>query len=310
MSFYFPPDPEKIISAAESLAMNAVFEENFLLIGHRLGNFREYPLNVNRKRYLKDYKNTSELMIKSFTEYGLNALELDLRLGPDGMVYVVHDKIKKHISEECLSWLSENSFEKLLVRFIENGFCRNKKLFIELKLSPKIFHPQKQSFFPDIVSCSEKRLIEEIFSVLKRVYSVYPEKKEEIRNSVGFISFSLAALHTAYVISEGIYEYHLITTTDQFLKKSLSRALFYIPLTSEEKTKIIYSEWLTGIWFDPRYIIDPVQTFLEINEQRRNRLQFYVSSYGMDFSKLLNRFCPETGAKLPLKGIIFDIGAD
>lgn len=307
MSFYFPPDPEKIISAAESLAEAAVLEKDFLLIGHRLGNFRHYPLNVNRKRYLKDYRNTSELMIKSFTEYGLNALELDLRLGPDGMVYVVHDKIKKNIGGECLSWLSENSFEKLLVRFIENGFSADKKLFIELKLSPKIFHPRKRSFFPDTVSSSEKKLIEEIFSVLDRIISVYPDRKEEIRKSVGFISFSLAALHSAYALSEEIYEYHLITTTDQFLKKSLSRALFYIPLTSEEKTKIICSEWLTGIWFDPRYITDPVRTFLEINEQRRNRLKFYVSSYGMEFSKLPDRFIRENGEKLPLKGIIFDI---
>lgn len=307
MSFYFPPDPEKIIKAAESLAESAILEKDFLLIGHRLGNFRHYPLNVNKKRYLKDFINTSELMIKSFTEYGLNALELDLRLGPDGMAYVVHDRIKKNIGRECLSWLSENSFEKLLIRFIENGFSNDKKLFVELKLSPKIFHPKKQGFFPDAVSSSERRLIEEIFSVMKRVSSVYPDRREEIRRSVGFISFSLAALHTAYAVSEEIHEYHLITTTDHFLKKNLSRALFYIPLNTEEKTKITYSEWLTGIWFDPKYIADPVQTFLEINEQRKNRLQFYVSSYGMDFSKISGRFFSERGEKLPVKGIFFDI---
>lgn len=307
MTYAFPFDSSLITQAGRDLQELVHPDSRFSVIGHRIGDHLHYPTNVNKTKYLTNYKPTTRLMDSAFLNHGLNGIELDVRLAGDGNVYVVHDKIKKDLKEESWAYLRENSLEVFLRHFIENEYYVENKIFIEIKLSPKIFHQKKQSFLPDVVNRSEKLLMDKLFMTLEMVFSDYPDVREEVRNSIGFISFSLAALHYSYVCSRGGHELFLITTTDQFLKRSLSRAMFYMPLTPSEKARIQYSEWLTGIWFDPVYIDNPVETFLGINEMRRNPLKFYVSTYGMKFHKLLDKFRTPNSEHFPVSGMIFDM---
>lgn len=310
MSYAFPFNPQIVWEAGEKIRTSVLADSRFYLIGHRMGDHRHYPTNANRPKWLGGYKSTRELMDRAFQTYGLNGIELDVRLGGDGNVYVVHDKIKKNLPDLSWDYLRENSWEKLIRHFIEKEYYIENRIFIELKLSPKLFHRKKQSFLPDVVSQSEKQLIDTLFMELGHILSEYPDTREEIQRSIGFISFSLAALHYAYVTSLASHEYFLITTTDQFMKKSVSRALFYIPLTPSEKARIQYAEWLTGIWFDPAYIDKPVETFLGINSLRRNPLKFYISTYGMKFPKLLQKFQSSRAMEFPVSGVIFDLEGD
>ncbi len=307
MTYAFPFDPDTILQACDSFRSLVQADSTFYAIGHRIGDHLHYPTNVNKEKYLAPYKNTKDLMDAAFRSHGLNGIELDLRLGPDGVVYVVHDKIKKNLSPLAFRYLEQNSLELFLRHYIENEYYVENRIFIEIKLSPKIFHLKKQSFLPDVVNNSEKRLIDQIFLTLEQVLSGYPNTRDDVSRSIGFISFSLAALHYAYVICRKSHEFFLITTTDQFMKRTLSRAMFYIPLTPAEKSRIQYAEWLSGIWFDPLYIDDPVETFLRINELRRNPLKFYVSTYGMKFQKLLEKFNTPNAKHFPVSGMIFDL---
>jgi glycerophosphoryl diester phosphodiesterase len=307
MSYAFPFQPDALIKAEGELLSLTRQNGPFFRIGHRIGNHLEYPTNVNKRKYILGYKNTCELLDDAFSKSGLTGIELDVRLGPDGVVYVVHDKIKKELKSECWDYLKENSLEKFLRHWIEKEYYKLGKVYIELKLSPKIFHLQKQSFLPDVVNESEKKLIDTLFLTMTRIMEDYQTNQAEISQSIGFISFSLAALHYAFVVSGFRHSMYLITTTDQFMKRSLSRAMFYVPLTPAEKSRIQYSEWLSGIWFDPVYIDDPVSTFLEINKLRKNPLEFFVSTYGMKYSKLLEKFQTPLAKEFPVSGMIFDL---
>ncbi|MCC5815296.1 MAG: hypothetical protein JJT78_11105 [Leptospira sp.] len=307
MTYSFPFDPNTILQASSQVTNLVHPDSNFNLIGHRIGDHLNYPTNVNKEKYIDRYSNTATLMDRAFLNHGLNGIELDVRLGADGVVYVVHDKIKKSLKPKSVAYLEENSLEKFINHFIEKDYFVENKIYIEIKLSPKIFHIHKQSFLPDVVSQSEKKLIDSLFLTLERVLSNYPNTREEIQKSIGFISFSLAALHYAYAVSRVNHDLFLITTTDQFMKRSLSRAMFYVPLSPDEKARIQYSEWLTGVWFDPIYIDNPVETFLSINELRRNPLKFYISTYGMKFPKLLKKFQSPRASEFPVSGMIFDL---
>lgn len=307
MTYAFPKNPSELLNASNLLKNLVKVDSKFYLIGHRIGDYLNYPTNVNKEKYIPYYKNTIDLMDAAYLKYGLNGIELDLRLASDGSIYIVHDKIKKKIKPLSLKYLQENSLELFLKYYIEKEYYIENKMFIEIKLSPKIFHVKKQSFLPDVVNDSEKRLIDKLFLTIERVLSEFPEIRGEVSQSIGFISFSLAALHYAYVICPYPHEFFLITTTDQFIKRSLSRVMFYIPLTPAEKSRIQYAEWLSGIWFDPYYIDNPVETFLEINELRKNPLKFYISTYGMKFSKLLDKFQNPLAKEFPVSGMIFDL---
>lgn len=296
--------PEQITSYMQDLGPLLEFPETPEVIGHRIGDFQHYPTNVNKKKYLKKYKDIIPMMDFAFLNSGLSGIELDIRLWGMDRVSVVHDKAKKDLSEESIQYLERNALELVLKHFIEQGYYKNRKIYIELKLSGKLFHPGSRSFLPDIVSKYEKNLIEKLAECLESVVQEHPDSAE-IRKSIGFISFSLAALHYAYTIFGLHHKLYLITTTDQFMKKSISRAMFYVPLTEQTRLKICYSEWLTGIWFDPYYLDEPVETFLLMNENRKNPLEFYLSTYGMKKKKLIKKF--KDKKRLPVRGVIFEL---
>lgn len=299
------PLEEQIHSYYKEIASCVDADKETVLIGHRIGDYRKYPVNLNRARFVEKYDSVTDMIDRAFNESGLSGIELDVRLwGKHEQVSVAHDQIRKKYSDEAAAYLEENSFENVLEHFIRKRYYEEHKLYIELKLSRKIFHAKTRRMFADAVNEYESRLIERINSILEEVCR-HHSAADKIRESIGFISFSLAALHKMYLVSEVHYPLYLITTTDQFMKKSLSRAMFHIPLTEPQLVKIRYAEWLTGIWFDPYYLDDPAGTFLALNATRKKPLEFFLSTYGMKPANLLKKF--RDRPRLPVQGIIFEL---
>ncbi len=307
-NFPFPRNRISLENAFNRLKNYIEPKENFNFVGHRLGDFLHYPKNVNEVEYIKTYKGTTELMQKGFNDSGLNGLELDLRKSSDGEVYVTHDEIKNELHPDSLNYLSNNTFYKFINNYIDNQYYKYNKLFIELKVSPKILDIETFSLFPDTLNLTEKQLIENIFTILDKALIPYPELKGEIKKSISFVSFSKRSLEYAFEYSKDIYEYFLIVSTNQFIKKELSPLLYYTPFDENQILAIKKADWLTGIWFDPFHVDNLFEIFLDINSNREKKLKYYVSTYGMDFNELLNKFKSSfRNSKLPVSGMIFDI---
>jgi glycerophosphoryl diester phosphodiesterase len=270
-------------------------------IGHRLGDHFSYPKTVNEDKKLSNYKSVSDMMDTSFTALNLTGIELDVRLWNDKVVCIVHDKIKNILSTESEHYLTQNTLDKVLAHFIEKGYYKTCSLYIEVKLSGKFFH--KTGLFPDVITEHEKKLIQSLILSIEAMIANHPDK-DTIRRSIAILSFSLSALHFFYKESAATYRLYLIISTDQFMKKNLSRVLFYFPLTENQKVKIQFSEWLTGLWFDPSYIQNPGNTLNDINAMRKKPLELYLSSYGMKPEKLINKL--QKGKKLCIHGVIFE----
>ncbi|MCB1192463.1 MAG: hypothetical protein H7A23_19365 [Leptospiraceae bacterium] len=273
------------------------------IIGHRIGDYKHYPKNLNDAKDIHKYKDIVAMIDHAFLNQGLTGIELDLRQWNNNHICVVHDTIRKNVSSQGEEYIVKNSLENVLTHFIEKGYYKHKKLFIEIKVSGKFFRFKDKTFFPDYVSKEERHFIGSVFSSTEEIILKYPDK-QQIRNSINFISFSLAALHYAYRSGDENYALYLILSTNQFMKKFLSRFFSYIPLTEAEKLRIQYSEWLKGLWFDPYYLQNPVETLQEINSQRKNKLELFISTYGMDPQKLLEKFKGKD--KLEIHGVIFE----
>ncbi|MCB1160545.1 MAG: hypothetical protein KDK45_23800 [Leptospiraceae bacterium] len=295
---------EKIQSYLDKLEEFVEFSSSMKIIGHRFGAHKKYPKNLNRRKLIEQYSETHDLADFAFSFTGLNSLEMDIRLWKDGNVYIVHDKLKKKLPSEARMYMFNNSLEKFIRTFIEKEYYKKHHIYLELKLSGKIFDISNFQFFPDILNPQEKALIERTIDTLESVLAAHPDK-ENIRKSIHFISFSLSSLHYLYTVSKNEYDTFLIVSTDIFMKKSLSKMFFYFPLTEKEKSRIIFSEWLKGIWFDPKQIKNPMKTFHYINQERKNKLKFFLSSYGMKPEKLFKKL-KGSGEKLPIEGVIFE----
>lgn len=307
-NFPFPKDPKAIQESVKNLESLILPQTPFYFVGHRMGNFTNYPKNLNKSNYIPQYKSTIELMEYGYLTYGLNALEFDVRLGHDGNVYVTHDELSITPQSPGWDYLKNNSLGILLTHFLKHKYYQTKKLFIEIKVSPKLMDSSATHYFPDQLSDSEKKLIDSVLLVIDSLVYSHAEEKEQILKSLNFLSFSLSALRYVAQSTSFQHETYLITTTNQPIKKELSPLFFYTPFTPKEMERIRHAEWLTGIWYDPFHLDNSIQLFTELNIFRRNKLTFYISTYGMKFDDLVNKLKTEPHReKLPVSGIIYDL---
>lgn len=274
------------------------------IIGHRMGDHKHYPVNVNKDSLLITYKPVCNMMDEAFLEKGLTGIELDVRLWKKENISVVHDAIEPTISNIGEKYLSNNSIENIIKHFIDQKYYKDRKLFIELKINMKFFDFRSFSFFPDMLSELEKISIHKTMEKIEATIASY-EEKERIAESICIISFNISALHYAFYCSHYPFPFYLIISTNQFLKKFLSRFFSYIPLTDKEKQRIQYSEWIRGIWFDPNFLSSPVQTLTDINAKRKNKLEFFLSTYGMQPEKLFKKL-KSCKTKIAISGLIFE----
>ena len=305
-TFAFPFNAQIIKESTDQILKYSEKSDPFYIIGHRLGNHKRYPINYNGDTPLVNYENTTTLMDNAFLTYKLTGLELDVRMGLNGIIYVTHDKIETS-TYESEDFLKNNTLYKFLNHFIEKDYFKSNRLFIEIKFDQKFFSFENFSFFPDKLNEAEKDLIASCLKIIDELASKNMKYRETILNSISFISFSLESLYYIHSLTPNIHELFLIVTTNQFLKEYLSYLVSHVPLNHREKERIQNADWLTGLWFDPLHIDMPKKTFSEINSKRKKPLSLYLSTYGMEFNKIMDLLKEEESPNLPLSGVIYEL---
>ena len=93
------------------------------------------------------------------------------------------------ITPEAPGWeyLKKNTLNIFLTHFIKNKYYLTQKLFIELKVSPKVIDTLGIHYFPDILTDKEKKLIDSTLIVIDSLVYNYPEEKSLILKSISFL---------------------------------------------------------------------------------------------------------------------------
>lgn len=293
------------------------FRKNIWYMGHRLGEFRHYPENLNQVDRLDAYKETREMMDEGFRYFGLNALEFDIRVpnkAPPGEepqeVYVVHDELAETLPPTCLAYLERNRLEHTIRHYIKKKYYETRFLGIELKVNKTVYDPEKGLWTS--THEYETRLARAGVAVIDRVCKEMKLTRavaRKVQASIGFSCFHLSALQAAQAAGGDRYRYYLIASTDRLWSGLANRLLWKNPpMRGGHLEKIAAAEWLTGIWFDPLFYDKPVTLFNDLNQRREKKLHFFVSTYYSGFPRLKSKLARERSLPpLPVQGLIFDL---
>lgn len=107
------------------------------------------------------------------------------------------------------------------------------------------------------------------------------------------------------------YRYYLIGTTNKILPIILNFIMEGLPrLNKFIKEKLNNTDWLTGVWFDPKWVNKYTKIFNRINENRikrqKHRLELFLSAYGLSYDDFIKSLT-ENGVLSDVTGIIFEI---
>lgn len=317
-------------------------KENLIITGHQLGNYQDYPKypgNISNKEF-----SVTGQMERSFACYNLTGVEADVQLGPDRKeVYIIHEKITdKFDNENDENWKKEkifhdkNTLKILLQKFIDlkndqyAGGCRirggERFLYIELKAT-KADSLDKNN--------EEAMVVKRSLDTISDVVSSYPEREEEIRKHIGFISFNYHLLNEVIKAGQGnkkikMHKLYYIACSNKTLGKAAACFCpelnnpddFFAPENKESDQKELWnlvnnSNELSGIWFSPADINNAIENFILLNKEREKKhlfqLEYFLSTYqksGDVFFSILDE-----GKNLKdnkyfyknIEGIIFDI---
>jgi hypothetical protein len=309
------------------------------VIFHRAGSFQEYAKNVNAKKFkygpgCTAVKDVAVLMDRSFDKLGADGIEIDAQTVAASSdfpsVYIVHDSIDEaKLSEKARSYLIKNTLTKVVGHFVQKQYFKpqhnrpsGRYLFIELKIPKEYLHLNHSPLNP-----KQKQYIEQIVTELQQAIESEAGSADmaaAIRRHIGFASFNLYALEYANEIAvrnnQSGYGFNFIAGTNRGFIGYLanifgSKEINY--LNADLTQRIISSEGLTGIWFDPAGINRMAATFNQINRSRETPLSLYISTYKLKQDTYLKRLrkgiaMDDDGQQIKLKnvrGLIFDIQA-
>lgn len=276
------------------------------IIGHRLGDYKKYPKDANSPQLISGYSSTTELMEKAFSETGLDGIELDVRGDSTGEIYVTHDELVEPLQEKSKEYLNKNTFSNFLEYFIKNKYYYKKKIYIEIKQKIPIFSLKKFNFVPDSMEHVNTDFLSSLIETIDRCISV-EEDKAVICSAINFISFHLSPLAYLHALAPDRHGCFYIITTNKSPEKYLAPLARHRALFPGECKRIRDADFLNGIWFDPFYLDNPARTLESLNEGREQRLEFYLSTYGMPLASLLEKLRKDP-EKLELHGLIYELG--
>ncbi len=293
------------------------FRPKPFFMGHRLGEFAHYPMNLNSLDRLAGYKETRDMLDEGFRNYGLSGLELDIRVkserpvnGEAETVYVVHDELSSNLPEPCQDYLDRNRFDALLRHYIAKKYYETKLLGVELKGNKRWYDPARGLLTSDPEY--ESRLARAGVATVDRVCREMKLKKSvarQVRGSIAFACFHLSALEAAFAAGGEGFRFYLIATTDRFWSGFLNQLIWKNPpLRGAIIAEIAAADFLTGIWFDPIFYDRPLALFNEINRRRARKLHFFISTYYSGFERLKQLLAAEQGQpRLPVEALFFDL---
>ena len=181
---YYDRRTKKCLGLAES--------HRLLKIGHQAGSFQRYPKDP--EKISKDTADISELMKKSFEDYRLDGIEIDIQVDCRSVVdeanrdiYIVHDNLESSPGPYATDYLKRNTLQKVLKVFTDAKYHeKGKYIYIEIKCknSERLDNRDKEA----------------ISGALKVIDDVIRESSaevaKEIRKHIGFASFNYMALET------------------------------------------------------------------------------------------------------------------
>lgn len=301
----------------DDLAELVDFQKDLIYIGHRMGEFRHYPENLNTTRRLDSYKEIPDMMDEGFRYFGLNGLEMDVRVanrppraGENQPVYVVHDPLVENLPAPCRAYLERNRLVTVIRHYVKKKYYETRFLGIELKLNRRHYDPAKG--FWTSAQEYERRLGPAAVAAIDQVCAdmkLTPAVRRKVQASIGFSCFHLGGLEAVQAAGGDRYKYYLIASTDRFWSGLANRILSKNPpLRGAHLDVIAGLDWLTGIWFDPLFYDRPVALFNDINARRSKKLHFFLSTYYSGFPRLKAKLAAERGQPpLPVKALFFDL---
>ena len=276
---------------------------------HKAGSYQEYAHNINcpefgekKNNKIVPIKSINDLMDYSFNILKAHGIEIDVNTIPGNSefnkVYVVHDAVDEEIlkknteaSNAAKAYLRGNSIDIVLDHFITKGYYRQgKSIHIELKIARRSRFSRYSELNND-----EKKYLQAVTSSVKKAIAdsgKNSQEQEKIRNHLCFLSFNLFALEeTKKLVADSGYKFNFIAATNRPFLGRLGwisdKELNY--LKPELIEKVIKADWLDNLWFDPYGMDDSIELFNSINEKRKNKLTFYISTYNLNLDELADK---------------------
>ncbi len=268
-----------------------------LLIGHQAGDYQRYPLSAKdltaeNLAAAGSYavRDVASLIDRAFETLGLTAVEIDvgkLRDVSQTEVYVIHDRpdAKDLQPGGARAYLKRNTLEKVLAHFYwKSHHRRGRWIFIELKTDKEMG-----------VGEADRDLVERTVSVVHQAAA----GRDSV--NVGFASFNYEVLELAHDEAGALeLETYWILNTSRWLRH-VGRLNGKRPVSAATRKLLETSAFLTGVWFDPRWLPDYDDIFARARTARRNKtpplkpLRYSMSTYYStmnEFEKLMAKRPP------------------
>lgn len=275
-------------------------------MGHRLGDYRHYPLNLKKEQSIRHYKSVGQMMKEAFIYFGLTGVEFDVRLflKGDETIYITHDPLgyPDDIGPQGRHYLQNSTLELLLDTYIQEKYYEIGPLGIELKSQP-VLRGERGYFSHDMAYMG--RLISALQRLLGRMLG-RGRLAKKIRSRLLFASFDLPALERLHREIGPDYGCYLILTAENRLLGGLGKLVYHNdPLWKKQKERIGRAHFLCGIWFDPAFMQEPGLTISELSAQRSRPLEVYLSTYYSGRELLAARLA--RGPRLRVQGLFFEL---
>lgn len=301
------PDWTKRYDQATRANSEAAPVGSFLHIGHRAGSFEEYARTINGELPTRP-RAVTELMDLSFTELGLNAIEIDVRRSPlegDTSAVVVHDRISPgDLSRTAREYIRANTLSGLLRHYLAKGYhVQGKRIFVELKAS----NAAK-------LDVEARESIDRTAAALTTTLQGRADA-ETARRHVELISFNQHALeHARQALGTAAkaHKLHLILTSNrhpeftyQLIRSDLR------PVDASLVSWLGKTSWVNGVLFDPRYVEGFASLFNRLNRKRERRglapLALHLSTYSHDFAGFVERLSAAGQRLRHVRGLVYEV---
>ncbi|MBD0404402.1 hypothetical protein [Flammeovirga sp. EKP202] len=303
------------------------------VIGHGSSSWRYYPMGINKDGvvYGNGFKSkaTPAMDIKDLIKISNSidptmSIELDAhyppkdhlirKIYPNDGAYVMHDipewDKNKVNNKNALSYLHANTLKGILEYFVEEGFYKKSKVYVEIKVD-KIHYED-----------NGKQELEEwcnaLASELKTFAGHYQRDDQE--NWLCITSFSTEALDMFYKslkdsTIQSQFDYVLIAGYKGGIFKSFfANMKGYVPKYNDSiQNFIVDTEWLDCVWFSEQGLNDFDAIFTKIVEERDKKypsikpVEFSFSNYQYKEEKMLKKLSKATPKKYKIRSFMVDI---
>lgn len=307
---------------AVSDAISGKHQGTYEVIGHGVTSWRNYPMGISKRGFVYGNNQTEawdivNLMDKSWSLDSTISIELDAqyvppndtlrKLFPTNGAYILHNiplwGQSQNTAPKVLRYLENNTLGNAVRHFVNKGYYRSAKMYIEIKVA-------KENFQDCDVQCTE------LANELKLFAKQYPRSNGE--NWLCIMSFSPHALEKfRSSLPEDVRhhcDYMLIAGhTYAWPKSRLAQAKGYVPKLDDTITKfIIDAEWLDGVWFSTQGVRNFKSLFSDMVAQRSEQhpdwkaIRFCYATYQMKRKKMTKTLTKHPHQQINVKSFMLD----